>query len=414
MVHVFPTNRDVVDAGVHEYYGKRVRWIMTDKDKTSLPLMAQSDLENLFRKVSDEVARREGQPFPNLKPHRPCQAKSFLVPERIRHLTPQELDALEAGFRAWCDESRTMSHRQSRTRMLCLFLLLRYTGMKLGEALVLHERLDIDTERAVVRVQKTEESDEREVPIPESLAKEFARLFDAPMFAGVQSKVFAIDQGFVRKKMYEVAARCGIPEQHVNAQVIRTSRAIELMRQGLPLPVVQKVLGHKDVTLTGQYILFSQENAQQLLDYAIKRQGRARQNVQTIFFGSVISAVAEGESTHVTLLTQSGLKVRASLPVEPAGRLGVAVGVAATAFVDATAVTLVSCTQGACSTGNAFAGHVQLIREHGQELEVSVSLQDGTILKALAPLQAASECGLQDGGAVLAVFSRSAVSLFTQ
>jgi len=387
---------------------------MAESNTTSLPLMAQSDLENLFREVSDEVARREGQPFPQLRPHRPCQAKSFLVPERIKHLSSQELETLEAGFRAWCDEASAMSHKRSRTRMLCLFLLLRYTGMKQGEALALDESRDIDTARAVVRVRKTEDSDEREVPIPDSLAKEFARLFDAPMFAGLQGKVFAIDQGFARKKMYEVAERCGIPEQHVNAQVIRTSRAIELMRQGLPLPVVQKVLGHKDVTLTGQYILFSQENAQQLMDYAIKRQGRSRQSVQNVFFGSVISAVAEGESMHVTLLAQSGLKVRASLPVESAGRLGVAVGVAATAFVDASAVTLVSCTGGACSTGNAFAGHVQSKREHGQQLEVSVSLQDGTVLKALAPLQAASECDLEEGGQVLAVFSRSVVSLFTQ
>ena len=118
--------------------------------------MDQLDPNTLLRLAllaQEEISRR-GMAIPAAgKGRAPRAARLFQVPDTVKHLSPAQLDALTRSFRDWLQAARDTRTRQGRMRMWLLFLLLRHTGMRLGEALVLDDREDFDLARGVVRVR---------------------------------------------------------------------------------------------------------------------------------------------------------------------------------------------------------------------------------------------------------------------
>jgi molybdate transport system regulatory protein len=65
-------------------------------------------------------------------------------------------------------------------------------------------------------------------------------------------------------KFYERAAACGFPKELGGPDAIRKSRAVELMQNNLPLPVVQRILGHSTPNLTASFVSFSDDDIRQV------------------------------------------------------------------------------------------------------------------------------------------------------
>ena len=102
-------------------------------------------------------------------------ARIYEIPRESRCLDPTELAKLEQSFRSWAEDSPRPDVRESRRRILLIFLLIRYTGARLNEVLTLDLGRNIDVTNRIVRygnVEAIESSSLREVQISSELMSE--------------------------------------------------------------------------------------------------------------------------------------------------------------------------------------------------------------------------------------------------
>ena len=176
--------------------------------------------------------------------------------------------------------------RLSRRRILLIFLLIRYTGAKLNEVLALNPLWDINLDRQSVIFGKpdaTPDRPSREVQIPETLAREIQAALDDIGFQKSRDSLFSVDPGHVRRKFYARAAACGFPKELGGPDAIRKSRAVELMRNNMPLPVVQKILGHSTPNLTASFVSFSDDDIQQVANFFLEKESSRKTSFTEMF-----------------------------------------------------------------------------------------------------------------------------------
>ncbi|WP_243367382.1 tyrosine-type recombinase/integrase [Fundidesulfovibrio soli] len=91
-----------------------------------------------------------------------------------------------------------------------------------------------------------------------------------------RGKVFSVDPNNFRKVFYEIAKEAkllkeegirqdGSRELFPHPHTLRHTRAIELLKAGVPVPVVQDLLGHSSMLTTAQYVRLSGQDAKQLM-----------------------------------------------------------------------------------------------------------------------------------------------------
>ena len=78
--------------------------------------------------------------------------------------------------------------------------------------------------------------------------------------------------GHVRRKFYERSVACGFAQELGSPNAIRRARAVELMRNNVPLPVVQRILGQSTPNLTAAFIGFSEEDIHQVARHFIEKE----------------------------------------------------------------------------------------------------------------------------------------------
>lgn len=208
--------------------------------------MDQLDPNALLRLAllaQEEIARRGLIVAPDGKGNAPRASRMFQVPDTVKHPSPAQLETLTRSFRDSLLAARDVRTRQGRMRMWLLFLLLRHTGMRLGEALVLDDREDFDLARGVARVRGEAQ---RKIPLPVEVVDGLSLFFEDPMSMELRGQIFRLDQGYVRRKFPEREAGKGIPRDLLNPRVLRHSRAVELLRGRVPLVVVDAMLGHQN------------------------------------------------------------------------------------------------------------------------------------------------------------------------
>ncbi|WP_460032932.1 TOBE domain-containing protein [Megalodesulfovibrio paquesii] len=373
----------------------------------NLRQLTMDELQILQAQVESELQHRTGIPLATRR--RACPARAFIVPEGISHLTTREMDALAEAFRQWRDASRTPLQRRSRSRMLAAYLVLRHSGMKLGEVLAMDDRRDLDPVQSVVYVRGTRK---REAPLPKEVAEELARLFDDPLMASLRGEILHLDQGYVRKQFLSMAVTTGLPKGSLNPQTIRHSRAVELLRSGLPLPLVQSILGHKDITLTAQYVAFNDRAAAELIEQTIKSATVMKTSARNAFPG-VVSAIRSGTLlTEVELTTESGLKIVSVITNESAGHLRVEPGKHMTALVKAPWVVLLrQDDQPRTSARNVFCGTITAVNVGEIAAEVAVTLSDGTVVTSLVTDESVHALEMKVGDPICALIKAFSVIL---
>ncbi len=185
---------------------------------------------------------------------------------KIKYLFPHEIDALTNAFQDWFDASRNKGKQRAiRGRYWLVYLVLRFTGARLGEVVRLDDAKDIDfraSEIRIVTLKRRQDQPRRIVPVPERLIAELATfLASEPQRRG---QVFAVDPNNFRKHFYLRAKEAGILSEeidvitgrksiHPHPHTLRHTRAIELIRSGIPITAVQDLLGHSSLLTTAEY-----------------------------------------------------------------------------------------------------------------------------------------------------------------
>jgi molybdate transport system regulatory protein len=342
-------------------------------------------------------------------------ARIYAVPEVTRHLDPAQLAKLEQDFRSWSAVSSRSDIIASRKRILLIFLLIRYTGARLHEVLTLDLAKHIDATNNVVRYSNAgagERSSRREVQISSELTSEIQETLADRDFATNVGTLLEVDEGHVRRKFYERAMACGFPQDLGSPNAIRRARAVELMQSNVPLPVVQRVLGHSTPNLTASFIAFSEEDIHQVARHFIEKESGRKTSARNTFFGK-IGRIRRGDiQSEIELLTMGGETVTTVITNNSLKKLGLKVGSLVTAEVKAPWVVIQkSDTEPLCTAENLFCGSVIRILRGKRTTEVIVRISDGTELCSVVTEESRRKLNLKEDDNVWVMFNSFAVIL---
>jgi molybdate transport system regulatory protein len=340
-------------------------------------------------------------------------AGTFSVPRDIKYLDSKQLETFTESFRGWYRKAARPDIRRARGRVWLVFLALRYTGARLGEVLAIDDRTDIDVDRAVVKFwgeAPHHGEPRREVKLPEAAMAEIAAyLKDTEEMSGT---VFQLDQGYVRRKFSERAKAIDLPRGLGNPRVLRHSRAIELLRSGAPLQVVQNLLGHSSINLTAHYCNFSEEDLKRLVQYYLQKEIRMKTSARNSFTGKV-AAIKTGQIlSEVELVTPSGYRLVSVITNESLQNLGLVQGSIATAIVKAPWIIIEKDSDSTKSSArNRFRGKITKINSGIIVAEVIATLEDGTSIVTLITVPSLANLDLQVGDRAWFLFKAFSVIL---
>jgi molybdate transport system regulatory protein len=342
-------------------------------------------------------------------------ARIYAVPEETRYLDPTQLANLEQGFRSWAEAPPRSDVRASRKRILMIFLLIRYTGARLNEVLTLDLSKHIDVSQGVVRYGNAEAANgasQREVEISSELMSEIQRTLADSVLATNAGSLLMVDEAHVRRKFYERAAACGFAKDLGSPNAIRRARAVELMQSNMPLPVVQRILGHSTPNLTASMVAFSAEDIHQVAKHFIERESRRKTSARNTFFGK-IGTIREGDiQSQVELVTVGGDVLITVITNTSLKRLGLKPGALLTAEVKAPWVIVQkSQSEPSCTAENLFQGKVAQILRGKLTTELIVRIQDGTELCSVVTEESRRKLDVKEEDDVWVMFNSFAVIL---
>ena len=183
----------------------------------------------------------------------------------VDHLSQSQLHRLIEAFNAWNEAAATNYIRRVRGRYWLAFLLLRFSGARIGEILCVDDSADIDFFQNEIKLAARSRSrvKSRKVPVPpEIISKIITYRLEFPRMKG---KVFLLDPGNFRKEFYRRAEEAEIPRDLSHPHILRHTRAVEMLKAGVPLTTVQQILGHTLTSTTAIYLQHSEEAAWKIL-----------------------------------------------------------------------------------------------------------------------------------------------------
>jgi molybdate transport system regulatory protein len=326
-----------------------------------------------------------------------------------------QLNLLEQAFRRWAEASPRKDVQLSRRRILLVFLLIRHTGAKLNEILALDPFTDIDAARQTVCIRNSDADHQacaREISIAEHLSQEIGKALADPLFRDSLTNLFAVDPAFVRRKFYERAEACGFAKRLGGPEMIRRARAVELMQSNMPLPAVQKLLGHSTPNLTTAYVSFSEEELQRVTKLFVEREASRKTSARNTFFGKITAIQLGDIQSLVSLINHTGYPLLAMITNNSLQRLGLQTGRLVTAEVKAPWVILQRGDLAPSSSAeNRFTGVVVRINKGKVSAEYVVSIGNSMELCSVVSASAAKALDLKVGDVVWTQFNCFAVIL---
>ena len=208
------------------------------------------------------------------------------------------------------------------------------------------------------------------------------------------------------------AAACGFPKELGGPDALRKARAVEMMQSNLPLPVVQKILGHSTPNLTAAFVSFSDEDMRQVARFFLEKESRRKTSARNTFFGK-IRAIQKGDiQAQVELVTIGGYSVATVITKDSLSRLGLKIGTLVLAEVKAPWVVLQKGdVEPECSAENKFHGTIERIIKGRITTEYVVRIADGTQLCSLVTSESSRRLELHENDPVWAVFNSFSVVL---
>ncbi|MCK5615707.1 tyrosine-type recombinase/integrase [Candidatus Pacearchaeota archaeon] len=174
-----------------------------------------------------------------------------------RFLTPNEVAEM---FR--------VSALSPRDNMLlkCMY----YLGLRNSEARNLHVD-DIDTINNTVKVVQGKGSKDRYVPVPEGFSKELKKHINSMkghVFEG-RSRAGTISDRHIRRIVKGYAEAASVRKfEEIHPHTLRHSYATHLQNNGVPLNIIQGMLGHENIETTTIYTHMGIDKAREFIDQA--------------------------------------------------------------------------------------------------------------------------------------------------
>ena len=182
----------------------------------------------------------------------------------VLHLTGSQIESLTKVFQDWFESAPTVFARRVRGRYRMAFLCMRFTGARIGEILRINDITDVDFSQGEILISLgTEARRPRAIPVPPSLTAVLSGYLEE--FPAMRGKVFALDQGNFRREFYRRAEEAEIPRELSHPHILRHTRAIEMVQAGVPLTIVQAILGHTVSSTTVIYLQRSRSDPKTIL-----------------------------------------------------------------------------------------------------------------------------------------------------
>jgi molybdate transport system regulatory protein len=343
---------------------------------------------------------------------RPAVGSPGQAPTATRYLTTEQLLRLDQAFAAWVAKARGKRSGLSRNRCRVVFLLLRYTGAKLGEVLAIDDREDINLASRKLRLGGRGEDPRhwREVHLPQEAFAELSQVLRDPDYAALRGSLLALDQGYVRRVLYERAAECGLPRPLANPNSLRRSRGLELTRGGVPLSAIQRLLGHMTANSTAAFLELPEAPGDLAQPYLDRENGLEAGDRNT--FAGRVAAITPGD--HQSLLeveTLGGHRLVAVLSNDHLRSMDLGLGSLVTARIRPPRLARDDALHHAADGPNRFRGVVERILTGANTAEVVVLLEDGARVCSVLPPDSLASLNLEVGETVWAMTGAFSISL---
>jgi len=335
-------------------------------------------------------------------------SRIFTVPEDVKHLDTRQLADLEECLRAWAGRAGRPDVVASRRRILLLYLIIRHTGARLGEACACHPARDYRVSARTLALGQG--GARREVPVADALGEALLNAAQGGVPDVADRAPLEVDQGHLRRKLYERADECGLPRELVSPSIIRRSRGIELLRQNVPLPMVQRMLGHSTPNAAGEYLDFSDADMVGALRRVVDRESR-RTSARNRFFGQIVRIARGDIQSEVNIVSLGGHQITSIITNGSLDRLGFRVGGFVTAEVKAPWVVVARGEAPYGSAENRLCGVVARVETGMPTSEILITLPDGVEVCAVISEASRRRLALAAGDAATAEFSAFSVIL---
>jgi molybdate transport system regulatory protein len=199
---------------------------------------------------------------------------------------------------------------------------------------------------------------------------------------------------------------CRFAKELGGPEAIRRARAVELMQGNLPLPAVQKILGHTSAGLTSAYVTFSESEIQDIARKFMEKESGRRTSARNAFFCKVTEIVTGDIQTRVEMITMDGHPVVTVITNDSVHRLGLVPGKWIVAEVKAPMVMLQDGTSAfKGSAENRFKGTVTRITRGNINTECIIRVSDTTHICAVMSSSGTWLSRIRQGDPVWAFFS---------
>ncbi len=189
--------------------------------------------------------------------------------QNIDYLNEKQLKLLTAKFRNSFEKAPNPRVARIRGRYFLIFLFLRYTGARISEVTGIDDQADVDyrtgdvTMAVLKRHHPHKKKMRKMVPVPLQAVKKLARYL--AQYPEMKGKAFSVDRSNFFGIFKKLTLECGLPKTLAHPHVLRHTRAMELVRAGVPLTIVQQILGHANLNTTAVYLQFSGQEAKAIL-----------------------------------------------------------------------------------------------------------------------------------------------------
>lgn len=328
-------------------------------------------------------------------------------------ISPRELLAVETWLWERASAARGPREKRPRLRMWLIFMLLRYAALRLVEIFEIMPS-HLDFQEGVIRVPGTQDTPGREVPLPLTISRRLKRVLEDPALFPETHEILRCDASYVRRCLQQCGAACGLPKGLLSARSLRHTRALELGRQGLPLPVVDIFLGRRSAPGQSGIVRCDPQEAKRLLREQLQRERPMKTSARNVFQGRITSLRQSGLLVEVVLRTAGGLRVSSLITDESCKTLALNEGKLVNASIKAPWVLV---QEGELSpkvsrpAENCFTGVVERVREDDMVAEILVALSEGSQVCALRNRGPENPINLVAGQTVTVFFKAFSVIL---
>ena len=328
-------------------------------------------------------------------------------------ISPRELLAVETWLWERASAARGPREKRPRLRMWLIFMLLRYAALRLVEIFDLMPS-HIDFQEGVIRVPRSNSTPGREIPLPLTISRRLKRVLEDPALFPESRELMRCDASYVRRCLQQCGAACGLPKGLLSARALRHTRAIELGRQGLPLPVVDIFLGRRSAPGQSGIVRCDPQEARRLLREQLQRERPMKTSARNVFQGRITSLRQSGLLVEVVLRTAGGLRVSSLITDESCKTLALSEGKLVNASIKAPWVLVQAgelSSKSSPPAENCFTGVVERVREDDMVAEILVALSEGSQVCALRTRGPENPVNLVAGQTVTVFFKAFSVIL---